>query len=72
MKVRFKGLKEGTYDGNLFVCANKCYRIPATVKVKEFKPPIIVPTPPKPVIPGFEAIVALVAFAAVLVLGRRG
>ncbi|HDN74310.1 MAG TPA: DUF2341 domain-containing protein [Archaeoglobus sp.] len=74
VKVRFKGLKEGTYDGNLFVCANKCYRIPVTVKVKEFKPPIIVPTPPKPVIPGFEAIAALaaalVAFVAVLVLGR--
>jgi len=67
VRIKFRGLKEGTYEGTLFVCANGCYRIPVTVKVKEYMPPIIIPTP-KPVIPGFEVVAAVVAVTAVVAL----
>jgi len=67
VKIRFRGLKEGTYEGTLFVCANGCYRIPVTVKVTKYIPPIVIPTP-KPAIPGFEAVAAVVAVTAVVAL----
>jgi len=65
--IKFRGLKEGTYEGVLFVCANGCYRIPVTVKVTKYIPPIIIPTP-KPAIPGFEVVAAVVAVTAVVAL----
>jgi len=69
VRIKFRGLKEGTYEGTLFVCANGCYRIPVTVKVGHI-PPIVIPTP-KPVIPGFEAVAAAAAVTAAVMLKMR-
>jgi hypothetical protein len=64
--IKFTGVKPGKYQGNLYLCADKCYRIPLYVTVKSKIIPVL---PPPPSVPGFTLIAAIVSL--IVVLKRR-